>query len=35
MDKGYDLTYSEFAAGHDYALWRVTLAQALANMAPP
>jgi enterochelin esterase-like enzyme len=33
--KGYDLTYSEFAAGHDYALWRVTLAQALAKMAPP
>jgi enterochelin esterase family protein len=35
QDKGYDLTYSEFAAGHDYALWRVTLAQALAKMAPP
>jgi enterochelin esterase-like enzyme len=34
-EKGYDLTYSEFAAGHDYALWRVTLAQALAKMAPP
>ena len=33
-DKGYDLTYGEFAAGHDYALWRVTLARALAKMLP-
>jgi enterochelin esterase family protein len=32
--KGYDLTYNEFAAGHDYALWRVTMAQALAKMLP-
>ncbi len=32
--KGYDLTYSEFAAGHDYALWRVTMARALSTMLP-
>jgi enterochelin esterase family protein len=33
--KGCDLTYSEFAAGHDYALWRVTMAEALTTMLPP
>ena len=33
-DKGYDLTYSEPAGGHDYALWRGTLADALTKMLP-
>jgi enterochelin esterase family protein len=32
--KGYDLTYSEPAGGHDYALWRGTLADALTKMLP-
>jgi enterochelin esterase-like enzyme len=32
--KGYNLTYSEYAGGHDYAVWRGTLASALATMAP-
>ncbi len=33
--KGYDPTYSEFAGGHDYAVWRGTLATALSNMLRP
>jgi len=33
--KGYDLTYSEPCGGHDTALWRGTLANALAKMLPP
>lgn len=32
--KGYDVTYHEFCGGHDTALWRGTLAQALAVMLP-
>jgi enterochelin esterase-like enzyme len=32
--KGYDLTYSEPCGGHDYALWRGTLGEALAKMLP-
>jgi enterochelin esterase-like enzyme len=32
--KDYDLRYSEPAGGHDSALWRVTLGQALAAMLP-
>ena len=32
--KGYDLTYSEPAGGHDYALWRGTFADALLKMLP-
>jgi enterochelin esterase family protein len=32
--KGYDLTYSEPCGGHDYALWRGTLGDALARMLP-
>jgi enterochelin esterase-like enzyme len=32
--KGYDVTYSENAGGHDYAIWRGTMAEALATMAP-
>lgn len=34
-EKGYALTYSEFAAGHDWSHWRVSLAQALTLMLPP
>jgi enterochelin esterase-like enzyme len=33
--KGYDLTYSEPCGGHDTALWRGTLASALAHMLAP
>ncbi|HXQ11273.1 MAG TPA: alpha/beta hydrolase-fold protein [Caulobacteraceae bacterium] len=33
--KGYDLTYREPAGGHDYAIWRGTIAEALAMMAAP
>ena len=33
--KGYDPTYSEFAGGHDYAVWRGTLATALSKMMQP
>ncbi len=33
-EKGYELTYSEFAAGHDWSHWRVSLAQALAVLLP-
>ena len=32
--KGYDLAYSEPCGGHDYALWRGTLGDALAHMLP-
>lgn len=32
--KGYDLTYSEPCGGHDYAVWRGTLGEALAHMLP-
>jgi len=32
--KGYDLTYSEPCGGHDYALWRGTLGDALTHMLP-
>jgi enterochelin esterase-like enzyme len=32
--KGYELTYSEPCGGHDYALWRGTLGEALATMLP-
>ena len=34
-EKGYDLTYSEPCGGHDTALWRGTLATALAKMLAP
>ena len=30
--KGYDVTYREFCGGHDAALWRGSLIQALAVM---
>ena len=33
-EKGYELTYSEPCGGHDTALWRGTLATALATMLP-
>jgi len=33
--KGYDLTYSEPCGGHDYAIWRGSLGEALAKMLPP
>ncbi len=33
-EKGYDLTYSEPAGAHDYALWRGTFADALKVMLP-
>jgi enterochelin esterase-like enzyme len=33
--KGYDVTYSEPCGGHDTALWRGTLAAALAHMMAP
>jgi enterochelin esterase family protein len=33
--KGYDLTYSEPCGGHDPALWRGSLANALATMLAP
>ena len=32
--KGYDVTYREFCGGHDPALWRASLAQALEFMLP-
>ena len=32
--KGYDLTYREPCGGHDYAIWRGTLGEALAHMLP-
>ncbi len=34
-EKGYEVTYSEFAAGHDWSHWRVSLAQALTTLLPP
>jgi len=34
-EKGYDLTCSEPCGGHDTALWRGTLANALEKMLPP
>jgi enterochelin esterase-like enzyme len=34
-EKGYELTYSEPCGGHDTALWRGTLANALAKMLAP
>ncbi len=34
-EKGYDVTYSEPCGGHDPALWRGTLAKALAKMLAP
>ena len=34
-EKGYDVTYSEPCGGHDTALWRGTLAKALAKMLAP
>ena len=30
--KGYDVTYREFCGGHDHALWRGSLIQALSTM---
>ena len=33
--KRYDLIYNEFAASHDWAHWRVSLARALSTMLPP
>jgi enterochelin esterase-like enzyme len=30
--KGYDLIYRENAGGHDYAVWRGSIAEALATM---
>jgi len=33
-EKGAEVTYGEYAAGHDYAHWRVTIADALAAMLP-
>jgi len=33
--KGYDLVYRETPGGHDYALWRGTLATALETMVSP
>ena len=29
VDKGYEVSYREFCGGHDYALWRGSLGQAL------
>lgn len=33
--KGNDLTYREFAGGHDYGVWRYSIAEALTTMLPP
>ena len=33
-DVGYDIAYREFCGGHDFVLWRGTLAQALATLLP-
>ena len=32
--KGHDVTYSEFAGGHDYVCWRGSLADALETLLP-
>jgi enterochelin esterase-like enzyme len=33
--KGYDVTYTEYAGGHDYVCWRGSLADALIAVAGP
>ncbi|CCN69554.1 alpha/beta hydrolase-fold protein [Vibrio nigripulchritudo] len=32
--KGYDVTFKEFASGHDYFSWRITLADGLTSLFP-
>jgi len=31
--KGYDVTYHEYAGGHDYACWRGSLADGLMTLS--